>query len=624
MASSRRSQDQQPLLQGDQEPDNRFAIDDDLAELRQTEEAASPKYPPLPPSYDDTLKIDAQSHLSRWNPARWFTLSRTTREHIQACLPRTSSGNLLTWSTAASGCYVGVTRCWPTNRFAQASIFIIGLWLIVLFTGPSFYQAPGSNAGNGLHQDWDYSNVPSGKPAPLHEDGHVVEEAQWHWKGCASIKGTSRVQCTETSSILLNPSKAKDSFASTESIFVDVDPLRSDRPDPAGSVPGTITVVHQPPFSATPQDEKDLVKVEITAKYDEAYKFLFERSLVAKMNRGVFDEGLEILTYAKAVLAEESPLVFNIRVVIPASLNIPTLSIDSGASDIELFSQAGQKRQAATMTTPDFYFGKLHARTQVGSLRSESIKALSDIHLTTTTGGLHVAGTYQAKTIELKTVNGPIDIDADSDLQAAYDLTLQTQNGPINIGRDTHIRATTLRSESLNGGIFGRDAVFGANHTLVLRTSTGIIQAGVSVERPDLKRLDAPGLGHSGLVTVEAASQTGSVEIDFVRHEPQVGLRCRASSEISKVSMAMHEEFEGRWEVNGATHSRYRGVGTNDGVKTDRGIKHFVIDEDSYGWITRNAKGRTWYDRDGKPGNPPPKAAAIVDTQIGLALLAFR
>lgn len=618
MASSRRSHDQQPLLEGD-EPDNRFAIDDELADLRQTEEAASPKYPPLPPSYDDTLKIDAQSK-SKWNPARWFTLSRTTKEHIQACLPRTSSGDLLTWSSAASGCYTGVTRCWPTNRFTQAGIFIFGLWLLVLFTGPSLYQAPGSEGGTGLHQDWDYSHVPSGKPAPLHEDGHVVEEAQWHWKGCTSIRGTPRVQCTETSSLLLNPSKAKDSFASTESIFVDVDPLRSDRPDPAGSVPGTITVVHQPASSTTPKGEEDLVRVEITAKYDEAYKFLFERSLVAKMNRGIFDEGLEILTYAKAVSAEESPLIFDVKVIIPPHLNIPTLSIDTGASNLDLFGKTGQQRGEK----PDFYFGKLHARTQVGSLRSESINALSDIHLTTTTGGLHVSGSYEAKSIELKTVNGPIDIDPDSNLQAAYDLTLQTQNGPINIGRNTHIRATTLRSESLNGGIFGKDAVFGANHTLVLRTSTGMIQAGVSVEKPDAKRLDAPGLSRSGLVTVEAGSQTGAVEVDFVQHEPRVGLRCRASSEISKVTVALHEEFEGHWELNGATHSRYRGTGTNDGVKSGRGVKHFVVDEDSFGWITRVAKGRTWWDRDGKPGAVPRKSAAIVDTQIGLALLAFR
>ena len=190
-------------------------------------------------------------------------------------------------------------RWWPANRFAQASVFIIGLWILILFTGPQLSQSASDSIGSGLHQDWDYHNIPNTKPAPLHEDGHIVEEAKWQWHSCASIKGTSRVQCTETASFLLNPNKAPDSFASTESIFVDVDPLRPDRPEPAGSVPGTITVVHE--TADVPADQKDFVKIEITARYDQEYKKLFDTSLVAKMKRGLYDEGLEILTYAKAV-----------------------------------------------------------------------------------------------------------------------------------------------------------------------------------------------------------------------------------------------------------------------------------------------------------------------------------
>ncbi|PWY97106.1 hypothetical protein BCV70DRAFT_203159 [Testicularia cyperi] len=631
MSSSRHTQDEQPLLlnQTHDETDHRFAIDDELAEQQNDSDNSSPKYPPLPPSYDDTLRFDAQSR-SRWNPASWFTISRTTKEHIQACFPRTSSGELLTFSSAFSACYGGVMRCWPSNRFSQASVFIVLLWLLVLFTGPSLYS--NEDLGNGLHQNWDYSNIPTGKPAPLHEDGHVVEEAKWQWHGCASLKGTSRVQCRETSSILLNPFKAKDSFASTESIFVDVDPLRSDRPEPAGSVPGTISVVHA--TDAVPPAEKDLVKVEITARYDEAYKFLFERSLVAKMNRGIFDEGVEILTYAKAVSIEESPLVFDLKIVIPPHLNIPNLSIDAGASNLDILTppavqRRGSRRQVARVrraasTAPGFYFGKMHARTQVGNLQTSSIRALADIHLTTTAGALRVNGKLEAQSVELKTLNGQLTVDPGSSLEAAYDLTLQTQNGHIEIGEGSNIRATTIRSESLNGGILAKSAIFHANHTLTLRTSTGRIEADVGVEKPSMARLDAPGLGKSDLVTVEAHSQTGSVELDFVEHAPSVPLRCRATSEIAKVSLLLHEEFEGRWELLGATHSRYRGPGTNDGTQGPRGVRRFVVDQDDFGWINRNTKGRLWWDRDGKDGQVPQKAVAIVSTQIGLAVLTFK
>ncbi|ETS60595.1 hypothetical protein PaG_05452 [Moesziomyces aphidis] len=623
--------DQQPLLHADAaELDTRFAIDDNLAEEQPALDPASPKYPPLPPSYDDTIRVDARSR-TRWNPAAWFTLSRTTKEHIQACLPRTSSGDLLTFSSAFSGCYSVAMRCWPSNRFAQASAFIIGLWILVLFTGPSLSQSP-DNIGSGLHQDWDYSNIPNVKPAPLHEDGHIVEEAKWQWHNCASIKGTSRVQCTETASFLLNPNKAKDSFASTESIFVDVDSLRPDRPQPAGSVPGTITVVHES-FDA-PSDQKDLVKVEITARYDEDYKKLFDTSLVAKMKRGLYDEGLEILTYAKAVAIQQSPLIFDVKVIVPPHVNVPTLSIDAGASNIDLFQSAPAHRRSfgshslhgrdPAPSRPDFYFGKLHARTQVGKLQSSSIRAIADIHLTTTNGKLHLGGSFEAQSLEFKTVNGHLDIDENSKLEAAYDLTLQTQNGHIRVGQHTSFRATTLRSESLNGGIIAEGAVFNVNHTLSLRSSTGRIEAAISVEKPDLARLDAPGLGKTDLVTVDAQSQTGSIELDFVQHEREVPLRCRASSEVATVSVALHPEFQGKWELRGATHSRYRGSGTEDGTETDRGVHRFAIDEDSFGWINRLTRGRTWWERPNMPSVMPKGAEATIGTQVGLAILTFK
>ncbi len=221
----------------------------------------------------------------------------------------------------------------------------------------------------------------------------------------------------ETTSFLLNPNKAKDSFASSESIFFDVDPLRPDRPEPAGSVPGTITVVHETANLA--DADKDLVKVEITARYDEAYKKLFDTSLVAKMKRGLYDEGLEILTYAKAVGIDSSPLIYDVKVIVPPHVNIPTLSIDAGASNIDLFQNSAKRSlgerslqsRDASPSRPDFYFGKLHARTQVGRVHSSSIRALSDIHLTTTNGHLHIGGSFEAQSLEFKTTNGHLDID---------------------------------------------------------------------------------------------------------------------------------------------------------------------------------------------------------------------
>ncbi|KIS66671.1 uncharacterized protein UMAG_04734 [Mycosarcoma maydis] len=623
--------DQQPLLDVNAaELDNRFAIDEDLAEDQPAISPSSPKYPPLPPSYDDTIRVDKREQF-KWNPVTWFSISRTTKEHIQACFPRTSNGELLTFSTAFSGCYRGAMRCWPSNRFAQASVFIIGLWILVLFTGPTLSQIDSDNVGTGLHQDWDYSSIPSTKPAPLHEDGHIVQEAKWQWHNCASIKGTNRVQCTESTSFLLNPNKSKDSFATTESIFVDVDPIREDRPQPAGSVPGTVTVVHH--TDDVPAAEKDLVKVEITARYDEAYKKLFDTSLVAKMKRGLYDEGVEILTYAKAVSTDQSALIYDVKVIVPPHVNIPTLSLDAGASNINLFQPSSASTTVSSARSlhsrdaparPDFYFGKLHARTQVGKLRSASIRALADIHLTTTNGKLHIGGSFEAQSLEFKTVNGHLDIDQDSRLEAAYDLTLQTQNGHIRVGQHASLRATTLRSESLNGGIIADSAVFNVNHTLSLTSQTGRVEAAINVEKPDLSRLDAPGLSKTDLVTVDSQSQTGSIQLDFIGHQPEVPLRCHASSEVAPVSVSLHPEYQGRWELRGATHSRYRGAGSKDGEKSDRGVRRFVIDEDSLGWINRLTKGRAWWARSDQPDVLPKDAEVTIATRVSRALLTFK
>ncbi len=203
-------------------------------------------------------------------------------------------------------------------------------------------------------------------------------------------------------------------------------------------------------------------------------------------------------------------------------------------------------------------------------------------------------------------------------------MTLQTTNGHIRVGQRTSFRATTQRAESLNGGVIAEGAVFNVNHTLSLRSQTGRIEAAIAVEKPDLTRLEAPGLGKTELVTVDAKSQTGSVELDFVEHARDVPLRCRASSEVAAVSVALHPEFQGKWELHGATHSRYRGPGSSDNAETERGLHRFVIDEDNFGWINRMTRGRTWWESKGKPAVLPKGAEASAKTQVGLALLTFK
>lgn len=56
-----------------------------------------------------------------------------------------------------------------------------------------------------------------------------------------------------------------------------------------------IKFVHETSEDNRDGSDKGKVSVDVAVKYDQDYKFLFERSLVAKTKRGSFDEGVEIL-----------------------------------------------------------------------------------------------------------------------------------------------------------------------------------------------------------------------------------------------------------------------------------------------------------------------------------------
>ncbi|KAN0064022.1 hypothetical protein ACQY0O_003628 [Thecaphora frezii] len=685
MSSPRQQQqDEQPLLHGSEhhDTDSRFAIDDsishDAADLDpdlDPDANGVPKYPPLPPSYDDTMRVDSIFSRSRWNPASWFTLSRTTREHIQACMPRSSPDHPGISASLASG-FRRLMHCWPSNRFAQASIFIFGLWIIVIFTGPSLYDTAPSHAAPAVHQNWNYNDLPESRPSPVKGDGEITEEAVWNSLGCSpQIEPFKRVVCTETTSFLLDPNKARNSFGTTNSIFVDIDPSRADRPEPAGSVPGMIQFLHEDFPGSQQGDSKGKVKVEITAKYDQDFKFLFDKSLVAKTKRGFFDEGVEILvsvyrcpsdlcpleicssenvqaqrstyrcgyqTYAKAGSEDRSPLVYDVKVRIPKGINVPQMFCEAGASNIEaLFEQddaapatstgreSNKQRARQGLLRRDapwegsFYFGKFHAKTQLGYLTASNIHALADIQMNAVNGNIKVRGKLVSRRVEIRSANGHITLDPDALVEAALDVLMHTSNGRISLDKNSSVKATTLRLETSNGPIAAPEATLHANHTVSLHSDNGRIDVAVAVHKADLSVLDGPGLEATDVVSVEALSSTGPIKLDFKHHEADVPLHSKAVSELAKVEVYHHKAFQGSWDLRGATQSKLRGPGTKEGVSEDGRKKRFVVDSDNFGWINRHAKGRIWWQKEGETGQPPAGARSQLATQLGVALAYF-
>lgn len=138
--------DEVPLLNQDgeayeEQPDTRFAIDEETAEEAQgasdrnrnrQESPGSPKYPPSapPPTYREATGTSLASLL------------------FSKFLSTISLPDLSFVSRFGSRVWVFICRFWPTSRFAQVGFFMLGLWLLVIVSGPAFEDA-GPRAGSG-------------------------------------------------------------------------------------------------------------------------------------------------------------------------------------------------------------------------------------------------------------------------------------------------------------------------------------------------------------------------------------------------------------------------------------------------------------------------------------------
>ncbi|PWN47111.1 hypothetical protein IE53DRAFT_390752 [Violaceomyces palustris] len=667
------SHDHQPLLSSphdhSDEPDTRFTIDYDGDEDQdpyrplpardedEDEDEEDPhKYPPLPPSYDEAILHSAPN--SSWNSvSSWFTLSRTTREHLQGCLPHlrrsTNHADAATLSERFTKLYRNLLRYLPTSRFAQASVFIFGLWILVILTGPGFYDGSAGNGAGGYSSNYDYASIPDVAPLPLKGDGKVAESASWTWHGCQSSNHLKpgKVVCTSTASFLLDPNKAKDSFQSTDSIFLDVDPIRTNRPEPAGSVAGKVNLIHESKDVVRKEEERGMVKVEITATYDEQSTDLFNKTLVAKTKRSFFDEGVEILTYVKYT-QQDSPVRFDVDVLFPYGVNVPTFECETGSAHIEAFlPSAGSKKARGSGTEQPAlllgdraglverdssgegegdsypsYFGKLHLKTLTGDVSLGSTKALVDINMSTSSGRIHVEGHSRAMRIRTKGSSGQVTLAEGSKLEALIEASLRTQNGDIVIGKGSWIKATRVTTETSNGNLLAGQATLFANNTLTMRTSNGRIEAQVGVTKPDKRLLDGKVGKRTDFVEVEASTSNGAIQLTYSEHEVDVPLKSIASSKLGNVEVNHHVEFQGTFQMLGSTNSRLEGKGSKPGrvteTKADKRTRWLKVDSDSYGWINRQITGRIWWGSEQE--DPSEKAGSSqLDSVMGLVVLRF-
>lgn len=103
-------------------------------------EGAQYKYPPssLPPSYRDAI------YSSGRDPWYKSEVALSVQHYGRACL---------------SSLMPLLKRYWPTSRFAQAGFFIIGLWLIVIASGPTWDQSTGIKWGKSVDEVSDRAAI---------------------------------------------------------------------------------------------------------------------------------------------------------------------------------------------------------------------------------------------------------------------------------------------------------------------------------------------------------------------------------------------------------------------------------------------------------------------------------
>lgn len=123
------------------EPDRRFAIDEEYAQEEEAHETSrlapgaeeggdegeedSNKYPPSapPPSYREATGTSRFKSLLQSLP-------------IDSFLEGLKSFSRRAW--------IIICRFWPTSRFAQVGVFLVGLWILVIVSGPAFDDVAGA------------------------------------------------------------------------------------------------------------------------------------------------------------------------------------------------------------------------------------------------------------------------------------------------------------------------------------------------------------------------------------------------------------------------------------------------------------------------------------------------
>ncbi|UZJ51377.1 hypothetical protein CBS101457_000697 [Exobasidium rhododendri] len=607
--------DQVPLLNQngeayEEQPDSRFTIDEENTEDDQTtsqrrplDSPDSPKYPPSapPPTYREATGKSLISLL--------FTKLSSSISLPDLSFIKRFGSNIWTF----------ICRFWPTSRFAQVGFFMLGLWVLVIVSGPAFEDA-GPRAGGIYPWGQVEEQMANNGPGPISGDGHIIAPTNWTLRSCHnSHSHHGQVVCTSTTRIELDIPTV---FDSTEGLFIYADPPRQDHlSDKRGKVPGTIEfkIVEEGSHHLT-QSPKGKVQVLIDARYEQNKIEVFEKTTIVKMASQLYTQGVGIYTHelpARFDHLDTVPLMLFITVLIPSGAAIPEFRTQASAMNIGAFtpphsvSTLKNKHNTRDALIPPT-FGRFSARTITGSIQTGTDMVLDAnglIQFGTSNGNIMIAGRLHSQAVRLESLTGNIVLEEGCQITASRESQLTTQTGSIELKKNSWVLSGEILGKATNGGIKGglEGGIWRTNKTIELHSSNGAIRAAIEVLRPT-DRFYNP----TEIVSVAAKSMNGAVDLHYVNQEKGVVLRSNVDTSVGVATAEMGANFEGEWKLEGSKGSVVIPTGQED-------PRTYTSLERKEGNTNVKEQGSIWFDSKATHG----ASQSTVRSSLGIAQLRF-
>ncbi|WFD33919.1 hypothetical protein MCUN1_000745 [Malassezia cuniculi] len=555
--------DADPLLRGEAE--------DDLG----LENPSSRRYLYAPMSYDEVIT----EMRPRWSPMYWYDVARRNRHVLDMFRPPDAVRGVF------SKVRVGLSRMWPQNRAQQAIIVMMLLWFGVTYADwttevllPSrpFNEAYSSVGGS------QYADLINGKQlSPLPEDGVIAENATWSTEYCWStgrpLREPSAIRCLRWSNFYIDPLPDERSLASTDNVFLYIDPprtgartsLTSRDEHQHGAIASRVFMVAGPPNSELPVERRGKVGINVTAVYDKSASMLVGSSLVARLEKGRFSGGVEVLTHDVQLddrrYTKHDSVRYDVVVSVPADQAVDAFVLEATNCEVHAFSDKAYNYVKDMVAAPiakeqdrklERVFGNLALETRNGLIElGSTLRALGRVSALTDSADVRVLGSVAAPSIVVKSTRGNVRMRSGGRILGGYDASITLKDGSMMVDNGAEVWGTALSFSSERGSVVG-EGIWFVNHTLSMRADAGSISAAIGVDKPDMFFItydDQKKEGEGKLLSVDISSVNGSIDANYVMHLGTMPLRSSVKTSRGSARVRHAPEFEGKVSARGAS-----------------------------------------------------------------------